>query len=36
LRTDLAAASSRILQSYEKPAGMGQVRVPVPAGKIAG
>ncbi|MDQ5846582.1 MAG: undecaprenyl/decaprenyl-phosphate alpha-N-acetylglucosaminyl 1-phosphate transferase [Acidobacteriota bacterium] len=36
LRTDLAAASSRILQSYEKPSSIGQVRLPVPAGKIAG
>lgn len=36
LRTDLAAAASRILQSYEKPANAGEVRLPVAAGKIAG
>jgi UDP-GlcNAc:undecaprenyl-phosphate/decaprenyl-phosphate GlcNAc-1-phosphate transferase len=36
LRRDLAAAASRILQSYEKPTKSGEMRVPVPAGKIAG
>ena len=36
LRTDLAAAVSRILRSYEKVSSSGEMRMPVPAGKIAG
>jgi UDP-GlcNAc:undecaprenyl-phosphate GlcNAc-1-phosphate transferase len=36
LRTDLAAAASRILQSYETPMTTDEVRMPVPAGKTVG
>ncbi len=36
LRTDLAAAVSRILQSHEKPARAARVSLPITAGKTAG
>lgn len=36
LRTDLAEAARRILQSYEKPVGTGKVVIPMRAGKVAG
>ena len=36
LRTDLAEAAKRILESFEKPADTGKVTMPITAGKIAG